>query len=552
MRVRRAHLDTVLIVFFMLVAAFFVLSTVYGGVLNRTFVPVGDSWKGAVGFYIDSKSDIGAWWRQYNDHRILLAKSIFWMDMEWMGSRALVYLPLHLSLLFALACTYFCYYRAVASPVVQGKRNLLVAGALCLVLAFSWMQRENIVWEFQSEFILVYLLPLVALFLYAKSVAEARGALFVLSMVLAWLSAYAMANGILALPLLAVAALLFRDSKGRIALILALSVLSLIVFFIGYEKTPGSTSGYMMLADYPLKVITYALIYLGNPIYTATHSVLLTSVLTVLALIYLAWAWVDAFRSRQNPYVSALLVYALYVCLAAALTAFGRSFMPLDLAASSRYTTPGLTFWMVVALVLLSRAPYSFRFHSGLLRWMFTVFFLLLLNAQLSSFYYVDSRLRTPFYIEVAALALQLEVDDKKAKKYLLPLSKDKDAVFDRARQAHVGIFTDEHMRFAKLMGGKTPSDWTLCATNIQSSDVVDKVKQAYRLTGVVLAEGEYQRMVFSNARGDVIGLALLGSPNLREKTPAWPELDWFLSVRNPKGFAGYALGGEISRAYCK
>ncbi|MGL4316269.1 MAG: hypothetical protein ACRCTL_06610 [Pseudomonas sp.] len=552
MRVRRTHLDTVLIVLFMLIAAFFVLSTVYGGVLHRTFVPAGDTWDGAIGFYIDSKSDIGAWWRQHYDHRILLAKFFFWMDLEWLGGRAVIYLPLHLSLLFLVACTYFCFYRKVIGRAGQEGRNLLIAGMLCLVFAFSWMQRENIIWEFQSEFILVYLLPLLAFFLYAKSVSEEKAYLFFASLVLAWLSAYAMANGILALPLLAVAGFLFRDSAKRIALIIVLSVLSIAVFFIGYEKTHGSSAGHVMLEEYPLKIVYFALVYLGNPIFIATRSAVLASAAAVIALGYLACAGTAVLRSRQNPFVVALLVYALYICMTAGLTAFGRSQVPLELAASSRYTTPGLTFWMVMVLLLLSRASFSVKYYSGLLRCVFIACSFLLMGTQLSSLYYARSVLWLPFHKEVAALALQLEIDDKKAKKYLHPLSEDRDAAFDRARQARLSIFSDEKMYLARLIGSEVPEEWVRCDANVLKSDIADRAKKAYRVKGVVQADGEYQYVLFSNEQGVVTGLAFLGVPIYRDSKKTTPELDWFLNVRNPNSFAGYLLGGSVQRSYCK
>lgn len=533
-------------------AIFFLVSTIYGGIINHTSVPFADTWDGAINFYLDSKTGFAAWWQQHNEHRILLARLLFWIDLELAGGNSIIYLPIHLSLLLLLAYTFFSFYKKITDPNKQTKHNKLITLSLCLIFALSWMQRENIVWEFQGQFILAYLLPLLALFFYAKSLDTSSTSFFSLSLFLAWLSAYAMINGLLALPLLTITSILCRDSAKRIVLIFSLAILSFPLFFIGYEKTPGSSDGMLMLTNQPLGMIYFALIYLGNPIYIVTQSEVFTSITTACALIYLSYVCSASLKTKQNPFTLALLAYTIYICLTAAATAFGRSHTALEFAASSRYTTPTLTFWLSLSLIFLARKSYSSRHYPSFLRVVLGISILLLTQAQISALYYSKSLIWVPFNKEISALSLQLKINDSKARKLIAPLSKNRKIFFERARQAGISIFSEKQMFPANLIGSKSPVDWEQCNTQIKNIFISDKTKNAYQMKGRILSETQYKYVIFSNQQDIVTGVALAGSPNFRDDLNNPVELSWLLNVTKKHNFMGYSFGNDFTRAHCK
>ena len=84
------------------VAAFVCIATTVAGVaLNYCPVPYWDEWDGVVGFADHlAAGDSGAWWRPHNEHRILLARVLFWLD-ALCGERLV--LPLIANLLLAAA-----------------------------------------------------------------------------------------------------------------------------------------------------------------------------------------------------------------------------------------------------------------------------------------------------------------------------------------------------------------------------------------------------------------------------------------------------------------
>ncbi len=53
-----------------------------------TVVPIWDMWNGEVEFFMKARGgDLLAWFGQHNEHRITLARLLFWADLDWFGIR---------------------------------------------------------------------------------------------------------------------------------------------------------------------------------------------------------------------------------------------------------------------------------------------------------------------------------------------------------------------------------------------------------------------------------------------------------------------------------
>jgi len=146
------------------------------GVINAWHpLPIADEWDGFIGSWIRIQDgDTSGWWAQQNEHRILLGRVLFWLDVE-LFSGSLSFLVLISLLLLA----------SIAALVVNALRHRLLetngglvpspkwafwslAGVVILILS-GWMQRENLSWGIQVVVFLAAAFPLAGFCLLGLS-----------------------------------------------------------------------------------------------------------------------------------------------------------------------------------------------------------------------------------------------------------------------------------------------------------------------------------------------------------------------------------------------
>lgn len=525
---------------------FFSLALLYGVWLNYSPIPLSDSWSGIVGFYLDALDDPWAWWRQHYDHRILVSKAFFWLDMHYFGGSNAPLITLNLLLMLAICATFQAYARQLFG-VIERETHLLLLASLAL-LALSWMQRQNITWEFQNQFYWVYLLPLLAFFALARSVTSANQVAWqVTGLLLGVASAFSMANGIFALPLLALLnAGLFRSWR-RASWPMVLALVCIGLFFLGYEHTPGREQGTLFLRQHPLSVLTYVLAYLGNPFYWIFGQIeaAVAAGLLFVALVLLLLRSVDL---RRSPFALALLAYVFFIVCTAGVTAIGRAYYNLELAASSRYTTPALSAWSALLLLVLARGSQHFPLPARV-RAAFLALFLLLSGQQLHAFYFDDPSLLflTPHTKEFLAIGLKLGVHDSQAMLRLSPFSPPGEVpmIIDRARAARISIFAENSAEpTAKV--GRPVAELNLVACSVEQMQLalVDPNMAASTVQGRLpdAAKQHWRYVYFVDARQRVNGVAVVGRVV-------------FNSLSQERGrelFDGYVLGTPVQEVYCE
>jgi hypothetical protein len=523
---------------------FFVVAVLYGTWLNYSPVPLSDSWSGIVGFYLDALDDPWAWWRQHYDHRILVSKLFFWLDMRYLGGSNAPLLGLNFLLMLGIGATFQAYARYLLDLREGETRLLLLAGLM--LLALSWIQRQNITWEFQNQFYWVYLLPLLACFAMARSV-KAGTAWLVLSLALGVASTFSMANGIFALPILAMLALALFRSWRQVLPTGLLAVACIGLFFLGYEHTPGREQGMEFFHEHPLTVVAYTLAYLGNPFYWIAGRIEAAVAGGAMAVALLGWLLCSA-RLRRSPFALALFAYAAYIIGTAAVTALGRAFYNLELAASSRYTTPALSLWSAVLLLVLARLerPFSLR---GRVRVAFLVVLALLGGQQLRAFYFDDPSILflTPHAKESIALGLQMGVRDQQAMLRLSPFSPPGEvpAIIDRARLAKVSIFADGAVSAAERVGQPAAGlGLTACTVEQLQLAAVEGTPGASTVQGRVPGAAEYgwRHLYFVDGQQRVSGLAAIGRVVFNQLS----------QERGREFFDGYLLGAATGEVYCQ
>lgn len=411
---------------FLCVSIIFALLTLLGSVRSYSPVPFWDMWDGFLQNH-EQGTTVQNLFSLHNEHRIFLARILFIIDMYIFGgqSKFLIFSNL---LFVALIGMIFGLIFIRSNLTIDFKLPLI------LIFTFSWVQRENIDWAFQSQFILSVLVPLLA-FYHAWQTQEGLGLSrrwsFLLSATFGVIAAGTMANGIFVLPLIIIYAALSRWSLSEKAILLILAVAVWIFYLHGY-KTPGHHGSIInSVLSHPDKVAHYITLYLGSPLYHALAGdfvgprlarILASALGGILILIFSIKSFVILILRRGANERAALdlflMIFLLYILLSAAVTAGGRVIFGVEQALASRYTTPSLAAW---SAMLLLCAPNLLRLDHALRGriWIAAAgLVLILLPKQLDA---RDPKASMQFDRFAAALALELSVGDPSQTRAIFP-----------------------------------------------------------------------------------------------------------------------------------
>ena len=433
---------------------FYLMTTIIGTYKNYSAVPFWDMWNGYLGFYFRAKNEGWAvWWELHNEHRLVLAKAFFWIDLEYFkGSMVLLFT---LNVIFsALACiTFIVTFRGL---VKGAKDNLLfyaLSGVL-VVLCFSWLQQENYTWAFQSQFHMAYLLPLWAMLALVKSKVENSMPLFIIACVLGTLSAVTMANGLLALPVMIALAVLDRMRWRYIAVLVLIMFCVYFSYFIDYIKPVGHPSLLSGLIDNPLGTLRYFLLYISGPFYGIfSFYQRLAMAMGGLFLIGCLWAFKHTLicwykGDEQYIKLSGLLAFLVFVGGTALLTSLGRA--GHDPNIPSRYMTPAILGWC--CLLVIFTTIYYKNIKKSLFPYMvFISLPLALLPIQVKA-------LAPPEHLhvhKVAAVAAALGVHDKKIIDRVYFNMDRLFKIIEPARDKKISIFNEKYIKDMYYFGDK-------------------------------------------------------------------------------------------------
>ena len=483
-------------------AAVFVLLVLFKVYSSFDAIPYWDMYDGGYDFYGRfSKGDWWSLWEPHNEHRIVLTKLGFLIDFNLMSgtTRFLWYLNLALAGLIALVLVGFLRQMPNGDAFVW-------MPAFLVAVSFSELQSENLYWSFQSQFFLVFLVPLAALYLALMSLTrpERSTVFFVSSTALGILAVGTMANGIFALPVLTVFALLTRMSWQRVALLAGLSVVGFLLFFHGLPEKADSPSVLQVLQENPSRFVRYWLTYLGSP-FKPIGKVFAALAGLALVILLVRAAWKHIPRGRASAAEIALLGFMGYILLTALVTAIGRVPFGVNQAMSSRYATPNLMNWCALILLYLpwlsatpERATRTTRAFLAVL--------LLLFVVQLSAL--KPDRQATQRL--GAALALELGIPDQDQVINVYPKAELALQIVDQFRTEPKAIFAMFPIKNAgDLIGTTTTAAISACADPVFQSTAVPQTGWA-RITGPVLP-GEGQQLMISDEAGLVRGVAVQG-----------------------------------------
>lgn len=534
-----------LLTLFVIPALATLLIAIIGGILNYSPVPFADMWL-TLNFMLKvDEGEISQWWQQHNEHRIVIARLLFWLDYKLFAGRGIFLEVLNYLLLAAIYSTlYVCLRDRLQQQA--GSWGGYVLALIMLTLEFSWLQRENLTWTFQSQFFLAQLLPLLAFYCLHKAHVAGRNhcSYFMASCVLGVAALGSMANGVLTFPLLALLAILLRMPWQRIACLVLLAIGSSMLYFYDYHSPAHHGSLKNALLQQPLALLQYILLYLGAPIYKIV-GIDNYWVAYLAAIFMLVTTSVLAWRSLKHPHqhslVLALLLFIIYIVSTAIATGGGRLVFGLSQALSERYTTPTLMIW---STILILYAPLLVnKIHARAKSYLAGLFMLQLLFLAQQIPALASNNIQNLDFM-VATLAAELGIKDLQEIQKVHPLiTWDELAAI---KERNMGIFNHPLIKDAQQALGVTESysKNNNCVGFLDNYQIINDDPHYVRITGWMHnpQNGAISPAIhILNKQGSVIGIVLSGG--IREDLPRTTLAD-----TEYVGFKGYMTKAAIGQ----
>lgn len=494
---------------------------VVGGWKNYTAIPFWDMWDGTVEFLLKVHSDdYSVWWAQHNEHRIVLARIIFWLDSIFFGD-ASVFCVVVNYLLFALTgLTFYLYAKALDFEGQLSRNGFYVLIFILLSWVFLLTQSDNFYLAFQSQFILAQLLPLSAFYFLARYIKLGRTSCFIYAFCCAALAIGSMANGVLVFPLMFIYACLLGVDKKKSIFLLGAAVFFPAIYFINYHAPDGHGHLVAALLGSPARFLCYVLMYIGSPFhyllgkgnFGPVAAVLAGGVFVSFTLLSLYRQWL---KDKKSAFIFALLFFIAYIIGTAVGTAGGRLIFGVEQALESRYTTPAIMAWAALALVLGKTFSITSVRSKKMLCAGSIFLMIIMLGFQLKVLKPVD-----PIYKvrEQAALALALQVNDAQYLQMLFPDPEYPLKISSEAAAQGITIFA--RAPFSEMRGsiGKKMDVNNMhdCIGSVDHVDGLARAPDYIRLDGWIYSSIDKkspERITIVNEQGLIAGYAIVGMP---------------------------------------
>ncbi|RYF02315.1 MAG: hypothetical protein EOO32_00530 [Comamonadaceae bacterium] len=493
----------------------FLLATGVAAWQAYTPLPIWDMWH-SIGFLSRLAEGAGwpIWWEQTNEHRLVLSRMLFWAEQYWFGGSYVFLIVVNYLLVFAAITTMYIYLRARAGSLSPFQSVASLVLLTCWLL--SWLQSENLIWAFQSQFFLAQLLPLIGFYcLYRSSINSACGHWFVAACTLGVLSIGTMISGIMALPMMLLYACVLRMQWPRLAALSALTAACVTAYFADYTSPGGHGSVIASLKTDPLGMLQYTVQYLGSPFQLlpdARQSMWLGQIFGVAFGLLTLHQLSTALRSpRTHKLELSLLTFILYVAGIAFATAGGRLGFGLESALSSRYTTPTMMAWAAIGILYWPQIVALRGKVRAVAVCLLVVLLILMMEVQMRGTRSADQQHHLRM---TGALALVLNVHDARRIGMLIWNEDYGMKLASLAQQHGIGVIAKPPLGgAAQLLGQRQDIPPTACKASVETVEAIAQESRFLLVTGTLLAEGqEAPRSVrILGADGTVTGIGMPG-----------------------------------------
>ena len=519
---------------------------VYTILVSYSSLPWWDTWEYIAAIAKGQDPFSPAWlWRQHNEHRLVIQKLFFAVDLEIFHARQ-VFLLASIAVIQLLHLGLWAWSLRVLG---EWRGALWRSGvgllAFCIFSPAPWL---NYTMGFQVCYVLSPLfatLSFVGLLLYGTEAQRHPGnpgssKFLWLSILAAWCATYSLANGNLLWPLLVAAALFLRLRLSAVLSFAITGAVSTSLYFYGYVRPPYHANPIASLAA-PLRIMKYVAVYFGSS--WVKGSIAAAEVIGVVAL---AVALLVLFQTphyiRTSRAFALLLVLTIAFCVATALvTAAGRINFGVKEALENRYQTFALLFWCSLGLLLLRHVSALRAKQSWFLAAQICLLAVLARGAILANRPVGEARAHG-FGLNLASMALRTGVYDgellsgiaERSDKLLLGID------YFRARQLSLFSGWDASLLgspLEKVLPIAAP-DEDECAGRLEFAPLKDSATPGWFMSGWAWDRKHHQppREIVATSEGRITGLAAVGFRPL------------MVSVSDPEirnryaGFAGYVL----------
>lgn len=525
-------------------AVFFVVSSALGTLLSWHPIPFWDAWDSHLSFWLDSDTKgFEAWWRQHNEHRLVVAKALFLLDFAVGNGEGFLLLLLNVLFFTLIAVTMLALLRARVRESQDTNPSLpqLLMSLLIVVFSVSWLQEENFTWGIQVQALLAVLLPVIALLLLGFSLTpgkqQRQSALFGLSLVFQALSVFTMSGGLVVPFVAALVTLLVRGSLTKLLAQFSLGIILSVVYLFDWSSpgTTGHSNPLETIWENPTGVAPFLFRFLGGPFEQVTGSASLGEIFGILFALIVLVSLFRFVKTRPKFFGAVSLGVMIYVLLNGVLIALGRMDFGLVGATPSRYQTLILAGW---AAGLILNYEFLSRFFARLPAMSFGTVLLivgLFLPPQIEA-------LKSPTQMlagrDLATLAIALGVPDGDAIGVVYPTPERPIELAKQARAEGVTGFSEvQWVNVVSKLGTRVS---LVDADCLGSVDVIEDIPGTgySRVTGWVsglLKEGGTQFLVIADRTSRVTGFAVVGfnRPDVEAAIP---------SASGQTGFVGYVI----------
>jgi hypothetical protein len=503
-------------------AALFPLLLIVGAVINYCAVPYWDMWNGTLEFYLKAiAGDIPVWFAQHNEHRIIFARLLFFIDNYFFHGEAIFLIASNIALLVSLFLIFFLLQRKLFAN--DHRRYILYAFSMAFL--FSWLQHENIVWGFQGVFIAAYLFPLAAFYFLARcKLSERAGNLYYwLAMFFSVLSLGTMGNGAATFPIVVIMAILMPLKRYQIFGLVISAVITLGTHFYFYQTPTAHTSLLTGLVNEPIDFALFLLTFLGAPFYYITHSLVVAMLFGLIMIAATLWFIKNYFKEvdgNKKYYVLALIGMLLYVGASALGTSGARVSAGVSAGTAGRYLTPSLVAWVSLATLFMYYSNGGLAKRFGIVVLSLTPLFLV--PSQIKA---VKSDPQQYYERYVAVLALELNIKDPIYLEKVFPFIDWLMQMSVSIKEHDISIFRNElfvnveenMLSKRRCLPDKLVPGYLDRIENIGPSEKYDRV-YGWMLP---LSEGRrVHRLDIVNENNEIIGAALSGSirPDVKQQ----------------------------------
>jgi hypothetical protein len=459
-------------------------------------------------------------------------------------------------------------FRLAVGSGIKDRWGMVWTAGFCLSLLFWAIQDENFTWGFQVAFFGVLLAACSAFTVMATGERE-RHAL-ILAVILEVIAVFTLASGII-VPFLNVALAIWIGRTRMTIAVLALTALTLLaVYLVGYQ-TPSAHTNPLETFRHLGLVVVYSLVELGLPCgrlvgsYFPARKTLISGIAgCVGALLFCMFVWL-AFRRRREPepHRVALLAFAAFVVAMTLLTAAGRVGFGLNQAVASRYGTPVVAFWLVLAVLAMAHFGVTARRQALVMLACLPLQMLIMTSQKIIVVRreaIADARtLAIPFLLAGVADAEMLKAVSPNAAQTLI--------MAERLRVAHTSIFDDPWADWLGTTLSKhlTVVERSYCHGSFERLErVVDGPPPGWRASGSASFGDEKRparRLLFTNAEGNIVGYGVGGFDlnHVLDVNRLFPndfpsgqgKQQWIgaFSSSTPETVVAYALAGDAPTA---